>query len=54
MVATASQTLINPTDGLTVVVVGDLSKVEAPLRALGLFKTIEHRDVDGKLLGDHT
>ncbi len=49
LVAAASRALVNPTDGLTVVVVGDLHKIEAPLRALGLccWKSIEHRDVDG-------
>jgi hypothetical protein len=48
-IANRSRTLINPTDGLTIVIVGDRAKIEAPLLALGLWKTIEHRDVDGSL-----
>ncbi len=47
VVASRSATLIHPTDGLTIVIVGDRAQIEAPLRALGLWTTIEHRDVDG-------
>ena len=49
-VAKASTTLVAPSEELTAVVVGDLAKIEAPLRALKIWKTVEHRDVDGKLL----